>query len=204
MYVTNSQYYKEGLKHLDKDIDSFSKRFDGLKEEVRRLNEKPKKFQKEDIYKIVTSYFLDNDFKVDDNHYPTVYPYDTVFTKLLTDDLKSYWYKKNDFYLPIPSSDELRFNGKQLIAKVSDNKRQVLIQHVYCLKQYHPILREYDIVLEEYNRIVEESNRLSKEINEKVVSKITIGDYKTTCNQCGWFNFLHIKKKQDSAVSHVP
>jgi hypothetical protein len=194
--VTEKPNFGEGEIHLNKDIENFSQRFREIRENVSNLNEKTMQFQNNDVYKKVSNYFKEKGFDVDESSYPKTYPVNTVLIQLLTNRLKPYWYLGEDFNLVL-NNDELRINGSELVAKVSEDKKEVLEHHIQCLKQYHPICKEYETLIKDHNKILDESKKLAKEINENVISKIAIGDYKTTCNKCGWFSFLrNIKKRK--------
>ena len=62
------------------------------------------------------------------------------------------------------------------------------------MRYSHPILKEYVVLKNKNDEITTEDQSLVNDINNNIISKIIIGDYKTTCKKCGWFNFLYRDK----------
>jgi hypothetical protein len=181
--VRKSAYFSEGFEHLKQDINGFDKDFEWIGKAVKGYNNALKKFEKNELYDLISTYFEQKSFKVIHNVIEYTKENSIRVTELIP-KLKQCWYEKDFSFNYGYKNGYLKTNNGITIAKVSKDHEKEMDVCIEDLKNYEEICITHMNLVNTYNNIINKAQKLSKEIKKNTIMSIKSGTYNTTCEEC--------------------
>lgn len=181
--IQKSDYFEEGLKHLEKDIPNFRSRFENLENRITKFNSDLDTFETSELERLVSEYLEKNGF------IPTMFIKDlpttnnTILVPILLPYFRNYWKRKERFNYKVDDK-WLKINNVATIGLISEENESKIDGCMEGLKHDISVCQKHMDLIDNYNSILKESETLTNEIGKKIVIRIEKGIYDTVCSDC--------------------